>query len=383
LSVGLPTSKTRTVETQSVEQNFPVPVPPFGGEERALFSPIRFPIRYLRELCFFFAPRHARCIEGIGNLQYAVTSQGRHQPYLGPPGAGGEVMDSSERNQGTQEYREGSGIGIWLGVAALVLVAIGIFAFASNRHQQQTISQLTSHASEMNSTISDLQNQLASVNSKMSDMQAAQSAAVASAAEAAKTANRTAARTGADPRWKKVQGQLDAEQKQLADEQSTMDQARADLQGAIASSHDELTGSIARTHDELVALEQRGERNYDEFDLTKGKNNRFFRVGPISLSLRKTDPKHSHYDLAMMVDDNQLQKKNVDLYEPIWLRDSDEPQPLEVVVNKIDKNHIHGYVSSPKFAQGQIKPASAAAGTPAPQTQDSNAPTPGSTPQTN
>jgi len=292
-------------------------------------------------------------------------------------------MDSSERNQETVEYRN-SGIAVWLGVGALVLVAIGIFAYSANRRQAQTITQLTAHESDMNSTIGDLQNQLASVNSKMSDMQAAQSAAAASAAAAAQTANRNATRATADPRWKKVQGQLDAEQKQLADEQTSMDQARADLQGAIASSHDELSGSIAKTHDELVALEQRGERNYDEFDLTRGKNSRFYRVGPISLRLSKADPKHSHYDLAMMVNDNQIQKKNVDLYEPIWLRDSDEPQPLEVVVNKIDKNHIHGYVSSPKFAQGEMKPTSAPANTTTPQTQSSTqTTTPNSTPQTN
>ena len=37
------------------------------------------------------------------------------------------------------------------------------------------------------------------------------------------------------------------------------------------------------------------------------------------MALRKADLKHKSFNVAMMVDDNQLQKKNVNLYEPVWV----------------------------------------------------------------
>ena len=136
-----------------------------------------------------------------------------------------------------------------------------------------------------------------------------------------------------------------------------MAQQGADLEGKVDSTRDELNGSIARTHDELVALEQQGERNYFEFDLLKAK--RFQRLGPVYISLRKADAKHKTYDLAMIVDDNQLSKKHVNLYEPIWI-DGGDSQQSQVVVNKIDKDHVHGYVSAPKYSQSaSLAPASA------------------------
>ena len=82
------------------------------------------------------------------------------------------------------------------------------------------------------------------------------------------------------------------------------------------STRDDLNGSIARTHEELVELRKRGERNYYEFDLAKGKQ--FQRVGSISLSLRKADTKHQRFDVVALVDDIELSKKQVNLYEPVF-----------------------------------------------------------------
>ena len=103
----------------------------------------------------------------------------------------------------------------------------------------------------------------------------------------------------------------------------------------MGSAREDLNGSIARTHDELVSLEQRGERSYFEFDLTRAKH--FQREGPIVVSLRKVDQKHKRYDVALVVDDNQISKKNVNLFEPIWINGSDTQQGASLVVNRVDK----------------------------------------------
>jgi hypothetical protein len=161
-----------------------------------------------------------------------------------------------------------------------------------------------------------------------------------------------------DKRYKQLQSQLAEQQKQLKDTQDLMAKNREHLEGNISSTRDELNGSIAKTHEELVVLEKRGERSYTEFDLMKAKQ--FQRVGPVTLSLRKADTKHKSYDIEMIVDDNQMGKKKVNLYEPIWIHTENESQPVQIVVNRIEKNLIHGYVSAPKYKPSELATTGAA-----------------------
>jgi len=147
------------------------------------------------------------------------------------------------------------------------------------------------------------------------------------------------------------------------DLQGKLDSTREELSGSLASTKDELNGSIGRTHDDVVALQKRGERNYYEFQLTKSKE--FKRIGPLSLSLRKVNIKRKSYDLALFVDDNQMQKKSINLYEPIWVNLDDRPQPVQLVVNQISKDHIQGYISEPKYKRSELGDTASATPSPA------------------
>jgi len=162
-----------------------------------------------------------------------------------------------------------------------------------------------------------------------------------------------------DRRLDRLQGQLTETRKDLAStreqlasvrEQSGKD--KEELDGKITSTRDELNDSIARTNDEVVALQRRGEQNIYEFKLTKSKE--MHHVGPLSISLRGANAKRKTYDLAMMVDDNALTKNHVNLYEPIWITLSDRPQPVQLVVNHVEKNEITGYVSEPKYRKSEL-----------------------------
>ena len=247
-------------------------------------------------------------------------------------------------------------------IALVVLLGVAGVAVGYGYHQQTLADHLTAQQSVADATISQMQGQLSAVTSKLNDMTAAQQAqAEAQAqADAAKQADKKAgvAHTGAkrptatDKRYKQLQAQLADQQKQLKDTQDLVAKNRSDLEGNISSTRDELNGSIARTHEELVVLQKRGERSYTEFDLMKAKQ--FQRVGPLTLSLRKADTKHKNYDLEMIVDDNQLSKKKVNLYEPIWIHTENESQPVQVVVMRIEKNLIHGYVSAPKYRPSEL-----------------------------
>jgi hypothetical protein len=158
-----------------------------------------------------------------------------------------------------------------------------------------------------------------------------------------------------DKRLKEIQARMDEQQKQLKDTQDQVVKTRLDLEENLSATRDVLNGSIARTHEEFVALQKRGERKYVEFSLSKSKN--FQRSGPLMLSLRKVDIKHNSFDLTMIVDDNELSKTKVNLYEPIWIHRVDDPQPVQVVVNRIDKDHVQGYVSAPKYRNSELAPS--------------------------
>ncbi len=177
-----------------------------------------------------------------------------------------------------------------------------------------------------------------------------------------------------DKKYVELQAQLAEQEKKLKETQDEIAKNRSDLEGTINSTRDDLNGSIAKTHDELVVLEKRGERSYFEFDLSKQKQ--FQRVGPLTLSLRKADTKHKSYDVAMIVDDNELQKKKVNLYEPIWIHTENDSQPVQIIVNRIDKDTVHGYISAPKYKPSELSAIGVASVTPVSTKSPANAPVP-------
>jgi multidrug efflux pump subunit AcrA (membrane-fusion protein) len=267
--------------------------------------------------------------------------------------------NQENQNESNWEF-EPAGINRWLVIGAVALLIVAGVAFGYGYRQQIAVGHLTAQQSVANGTIDQLQGQLNTVNSKLNDMVAAQQAA-AQAAEQAAAQKKSAAKRGApvDKRYKQLQAQLEDQEKQLKETQDLVAKNRTDLETSLGSTKDELNGSIAKTHDELVVLQKRGERNYFEFDLNKSKQ--FQRFGPITLSLRRTDAKHMNYDLTMVVDDNQLSKKRVNLYEPIWIHMESAGQPVQVVVNKIGKNFVHGYISAPKYKESDLAASASAA----------------------
>jgi hypothetical protein len=156
-----------------------------------------------------------------------------------------------------------------------------------------------------------------------------------------------------------MQARLTDQDQRIASTRDEVAKSRQDLEDKLTTAHDELNGSIAKNHDELVALQKLGERNYYEFDLDKSKQ--FQHVGPLSLSLRKANSKRLYYDLVLMVDDRQLEKKHANLYEPLMFSLADRPEPIQVVVNQIDKNKIKGYISEPKYKRSDLASSASAA----------------------
>jgi hypothetical protein len=294
------------------------------------------------------------------------------------------MEEQGEMNQnGNRPGNSPMAVNRWLLVVAVALLVSAVVAFGYGYQQQTVAGHLKAQESVANATINDMQGQLSTLTAKLNEMSAAQQAAAEAAGQkkaqavhagtaAAKTANGKKS-VQESKQLKELRARLDDQQKQLKDTQDAVAKNRTDLEGNLSSTRDELNGSIAKTHEELVALAKRGEHSYFEFDLTKSKQ--FQRVGPITVSLRKADTKHKSYDLEMIVDDNQLSKKKVNLYEPIWIRTENESQPVQVVVNRVEKNTVYGYVSAPKYKASELAVAGSAAVTPVadhPQPPDEN-----------
>jgi hypothetical protein len=244
-------------------------------------------------------------------------------------------MQEEHYSQETPHQESRPLFGLWGALVAILLLA-AVVSLGFVVHEHGVAKQLSSQNSTITATLDQTRNRLDEVTAKMNELTAAQAAADAARAQEHAAALRRNHVRRDDPRWKKVQAELAEHQKQIESTQSDLTSART-----------ELSGSIARTHEELVALAKRGERTYFEFDLNKSKG--FQHEGPISVSLRKANQKHAYADLALVVDDAQISKKHVNVFEPVMLYPSSSKQPIELVINQVSKDHIHGYVSSPRY----------------------------------
>jgi uncharacterized protein (DUF2141 family) len=121
----------------------------------------------------------------------------------------------------------------------------------------------------------------------------------------------------------------------------------------------ELGTLIARNHDEVDQLRRLGERDYVEFTIA-GKN-KPQKVGNVTVELKGINQKKNQVNIAMVVEDKRFEKKNRALNEPIFFYLSGTHLPEEIVINKVGKDQISGYVSIPK-ANAQPTSASTTSG---------------------
>ena len=109
-----------------------------------------------------------------------------------------------------------------------------------------------------------------------------------------------------------------------------------------------MSGLIAHNRDDLEELKRRGDRNYYEFKITKSKTAQ--KVGPVQVTLNKTDQKKSKYTITVFVDDRSIEKRDKTAGEPVqfYVRGASRMPPYEFVVFEVGKNQITGYLSTPK-----------------------------------
>jgi hypothetical protein len=133
----------------------------------------------------------------------------------------------------------------------------------------------------------------------------------------------------------------------LSAARTDIDKTGAELKRAVGDMG-VMSGLIATNGKDLQALRDLGERNYFEFDLGKGAMTK--KVGNVTLTLKRADPKHNRYTIAVAADDKVVEKRDKTINEPVQLYTASSKQPYEIVVNQVKKDGVVGYLATPKVS---------------------------------
>jgi len=264
-------------------------------------------------------------------------------------------------------------------IIVLGLVAVGGLAFGWNASskldttQQQVNSQVSSlkqgveqdmtslkdRVVQDEKTNADLQGDLKVVTDKLKITQGQLKKARAEAAKAVEdnTTKLTALDTSVHTELatKAATDDLKNVDTKVGGVRTDLDTTREDLKMARS----EMGTLIARNHDEIDQLRRLGEREYVEFTIA-GKN-KPQKVGNLTVELKGINEKRSQYSVAMTAEDRRIDKKNRNMNEPIFFYLSGTKIPEELVINKISKDTVSGYVSIPK-ANGQQPTSTSSSG---------------------
>jgi chromosome segregation ATPase len=126
-------------------------------------------------------------------------------------------------------------------------------------------------------------------------------------------------------------------------------QVNTDLNKTISDlnmARSDLGTLIARNHDEIDLLRRKGERDYVEFSIA-GKNQPQ-KVGNMTVELKGTNDKKNRANLVVTVEDKRYEDKNRSMNQPLIFYIGGSHQPEELVINRVGKNQISGYISVPK-----------------------------------
>jgi chromosome segregation ATPase len=182
----------------------------------------------------------------------------------------------------------------------------------------------------------DAERRVQDLQSKVSAEQAAQQQAITAVKQTADTATTQIASVTSDV------GNVKSD---VQNTKSQLEQTIANLKRATGELDDHAS-LIATNGKELQALRELGERNYTEFTISKSKKPS--RVADIMLELKKADAKRNKFTITVTADDKTVEKKDRNINEPIQFYTAKARQPYEIVVNKVSKDTIAGYLATPK-----------------------------------
>src|SRR5258706_5547033 len=265
-------------------------------------------------------------------------------------------------------------ISVLFGVVIAALAVLGFVGYSTETRmsadlakQQDQNKILTAQLDQANSRIADLKGQMEVTTQRMgltqSELAKAKSRAEAIRQEQQTSDQKLSAQLGqvqkeSEEKIGAVATEVGGAKKDIEATKTDLEATKGKLERSLGDMN-VMSGLIARNKDDLEDLRRRGDRNYYEFTLTKSKNAQ--RVGPVQMSLNRTDPKKAKYTVTVIADDKTIEKKDKTSGEPVqfYVKGSARMAPYEIVVFDVGKNQITGYLATPKDGGGSAPPAAA------------------------
>jgi len=266
-------------------------------------------------------------------------------------------------------------IAVLFGVVIAALAVLGIAGYSAQSRMSQDLAKqqdqskiLIAQLDQANSRIADLKSKMEFTTQKVgltqSELAQAKSRAESirkeqQASDEKLTTQLTQAQRENEEKIGAVASEVGGAKKDIEATKTDLEATKGKLERSLGDMN-VMSGLIAHNRDDLEDLRRRGDRNYYEFSLQKSKNAQ--RVGPVQMSLNKTDPKKAKYTVTVIADDKTIEKKDKTSGEPVqfYVKGSSRMAPYEIVVFDVGKNQITGYLATPKEG-GAAPPAAAAA----------------------
>jgi cell division protein FtsB len=271
-------------------------------------------------------------------------------------------------------------IAVLFGVVIALLAVLGYTGYSTQAQLSQDLAKqqeqnkiLTAQLEQANSRVADLKSQMEITVQRMgltqSEIARAKSRAETileeqKASDQKLTAQLTQVQKENDEKIGAVATEVGGAKKDIEATKTDLEATKGKLERSLGDMN-VMSGLIAHNRDDLEELRRRGDRNYYEFTIQKSKSAQ--RVGPVQMSLNRTDPKKAKYTITVVADDKTIEKKDKTSGEPVqfYVKGSARMAPYEIVVFDVGKNQITGYLATPKEGgAGAPAAAPAAAATP-------------------
>jgi cell division protein FtsB len=280
-----------------------------------------------------------------------------------------------------ESYRyESAGTPRWIavlfGVVIAALAVLGIAGYSTQSRIGQDLAKqqdqnkiLTAQLDQANSRIAELKSQMEFTTQKVgltqSELAQAKSRAESIRKEQQASDQKLSTQLGqvqkeSEEKIGAVATEVGGAKKDIEATKNDLEATKGKLERSLGDMN-VMSGLIAHNRDDLEDLKRRGDRNYYEFTLQKSKTAQ--RVGPVQMSLNKTDPKKAKYTLTVLADDKTIEKKDKTSGEPVqfYVKGAARTAPYEIVVFDVGKNQINGYLATPKEGGAPATAAPAAA----------------------
>ena len=212
------------------------------------------------------------------------------------------------------------------------------------------MGEVTETQQAVGSTKQELKKTAAQIQAEGQKTKAELSQALSTKADSSQVqAQVQAAKTEADAKIGQVSTEVGGVKTEVGVVRSDLASTKRDLEGTqrqLVDVRETLSAAVAKNASELAELRRKGERDYTEFEIPK--RNQLTKIQDIRVILTRTDPKKGKYNVKIVVDDNQLEKKDRTINEPLAFLVGHNRLRYELVINWVKKESAGGYLSIPK-----------------------------------